>query len=362
MLRTARFLRTYLRHPSPAVAEEEWEIPTEGGDIPCTVYRPRWGESHSGWVVLHGITVPGRAHPVLQRFARALCGAGGVVMVPEIGEWRKLRVNPEAADRVIVAATRRLAGAPGVHPGGVGLVGFSFGATQALQTAARAEVAASIRSVVAFGGYCDPWRTFHFAFTGEHEWRGVRRRLTPDPYGRWIVTANYLREVPELLGCERVAHRAQRLAEASGARRIYAGDPSYDLQKAQLRAELSKDEREIWDLVAPPSDQPAPVERAGWLAKLLTDAAVKKHPALDPRATLPRLNRRVVLAHGYYDHLVPYTETLRLQAALPPAARAYVAISRLFAHSEQAPPLRLPRFAVEAARYVRLLNRALAPS
>jgi pimeloyl-ACP methyl ester carboxylesterase len=362
MLRTARFLRSYIRDPSPEVTEEEWEIPAEGGSIPCTVFRPRWGESHSGWVVLHGITVPGRAHPVLQRFARALSGAGGVVMVPEIGEWRELRVNPVAAERVIAAASQRLASAPGVEAGGVGLVGFSFGATQALQTAARAELAASIRSVVAFGGYCDPWRTFHFAFTGEHEWRGVRRRLMPDPYGRWIVTANYLCDAPELQGCEEVARGAERLARASGEQRIYAGDPSYDRLKAELRAELSQDEREIWDLVAPPSDRPAPVERAGWLARLLTDAAVRKHPALDPRPALPRLNRRVVLAHGYHDHLIPYTETLRLQAALPPATRAYVAISRLFAHSEQAPPLYFPRFAVEAARYVRLLNRALAPS
>ena len=56
-----------------------------------------------------------------------------------------------------------------------------------------------------FGGYCDLERTLRFQFTGEHEWNGEAHSLRPDPYGRWIVGANYLTAVPGFEDSERVA-------------------------------------------------------------------------------------------------------------------------------------------------------------
>ncbi|MBW3630379.1 MAG: hypothetical protein KY464_13920 [Gemmatimonadetes bacterium] len=361
MLRTARFIRGFYRVPSDRVTEgEEIIVGGDGQPIPCTVYRPRRSGRYPGWVVLHGITVPGRAHPSLQRFARALAESGGVVLVPEIDSWRELRVDPAGADDAIASAARHLERAPGVKPGGVGVVGFSFGATQALVTATRPELQDAIRAVVGFGGYCDPIDTFSYAFTGEHEWNGIRTTLPPDPYGRWIVTANYLTDIPEFAHMQRVANGAHRLAEESGRRGVYAGDPVLDPFKISIRAGLTPAEREIWDLIAPDAAVLPPLAATRTLGSKVAQAALARHPALDPRPVLPQLRKPVVLAHGYYDQLIPYAESLHLHGHIPASSPSHLTISRFFAHSREAPPVRLRDYPLEAIRYVRLLNRALS--
>lgn len=358
-MRALRFLHGYLRHPLRSVTQTEASVAVGPDHVAATLLEPAGEAERPGWVVLHGITVPGREHPALQRFARSMAASGAVVLVPEIRAWSELRVDPQAADAVIAAAAEHLSRHPRVRRGGVGVVGFSFGATQALATAARPEHRSAIRSVVSFGGYCDPRRTFRFAFTGEHEWRGTRHRVDPDPYGRWIVTANYLTRVPGYGGSEAVAEAARLLAADAGRRGAYAGEPAYDPLKAELRAALTPDERELWDLIAPPTGTSAPVDEARALADAIAVAAVQIHPGLDPRPGLPLLRQRVVLAHGHGDHLIPFTESLRLRDHLAPAAPASLTVTRLFAHSREAGPLRAWQYPVELARYVRLLHRAL---
>src|SRR5690606_31185930 len=93
----------------------------------------------------------------------------------------------------------------------ISLIGFSFGATQALMSASRDPVRRHVRRVVSFGGYCDLGRTLYCMFTGEHEWKGERYQLDPDPYGRWIVAANYLDHVPEYAHMEDLKLAAREL-------------------------------------------------------------------------------------------------------------------------------------------------------
>lgn len=358
MLRVARFLHAYVRHPRTGVLEEEIEIEVGETTVPATLVRPPTRDALPGWIVLHGITVPGRRHVMLTRFARSLASAGGVVLIPEIEAWQRLRIDPRAGDEILAAAAHSLAQRPDVLPGGAALVGFSFGATQAIITAARAERPGEIRSAVGFGGYCDLGRTLVFMMTGEHEWAGVHYRLNPDPYGRWIVVSNFLTRTPGYEGMGAVAEGAGALAAEAGRVGAYAADPIYDPLKADLRTKLAGDEREVWDLIAHPSGQrpdPAP-GRA--LAESLVATALRELPELDPRPLLPDLRQRLVLAHGHSDHLIPFTETLRLRSLLPDDAPVHTAITRLFSHSGEA-RLPLRRYPSELARYVRLLDRAL---
>ncbi|HET8656249.1 MAG TPA: hypothetical protein VFL93_12085 [Longimicrobiaceae bacterium] len=358
MLRTTRFLASYLRYPTGPVQEEEVEVPSAEGAIPATLYRRRTPGSLPGWVALHGITVPGRRHAGLQRFAHALAGAGTAVLVPEIRPWADLRVDSGAADRAIRASAAYLAHRADVQEGGVGVVGFSFGATQALITAAEPEMGVTIRQVVGFGGYCDLRRAVRFMFTGEHEWDGVRYHLDPDPYGRWIAAANYLTRLPGYTGMDAVARAARKLAEAAGLSGDYAGDSVFDPLKRELRRTLRSDEQRVWDLIATPAGmRPAPGARRE-LAEHLAEAALAGDPGLDPRPVLRRMYTPTVLAHGIADHLLPFTGTLRLRDYFPPDAPVSVTLTRLFAHSGGAPPIHPWQYPRELARYLRLVGRA----
>ncbi len=355
MLHVARFLRSYSRN-KPGPYASEIEISVAGSAVPATFIRtaPRVSPA---WVVLHGITVPGRQHPTLVRFAHALAAAGGTVIIPEVPAWRELRIDPAAAEATTLAAAKYLREVVGVQS--VGVIGFSFGATQALVTASKPVSKPLIDTVVGFGGYFDLERTLVFMMTGEHEWQGEMRVIEPDPYGRWIVAANYLREIPEFSGMTNVATGARLLAAEVGRHGASAGDPLFDPLKARIREDLTSSEREIWSLIAHQSGDAFDREAAHRLARMLVEAARRVHPQLEPRGALRGLTQRVVLAHGYEDRLVPYTESLRLHAALPAQVDATVTITRLFAHSTGGDSLRPWQYPVEVARYVRLLTRAL---
>jgi pimeloyl-ACP methyl ester carboxylesterase len=360
-LRTARFLRAYMRGGQGPFRQEELTVDIGGEPREATLYLPARRGPAPGWVVLHGLTVPGRQHVAMTRFVRSLAATGAAVLVPDVPAWRELRLDVDAARTTLAEASHWLARRPEVRPGGVGTIGFSFGATQALMAAADPAVQRDVRAVVGFGGYCDLQRMLRCLFTGEHEWNGERYQLDPDPYGRWIIVGNYLTLIDGYEGMEAVARGALELAVEAGRVGAFAWEPVYDETKARVRAGLSPAEREVWDVIAPPAVTPsADPALALALSDAFCAAALEKDPGLDPRARLPKVRGRVVLSHGRADRLIPFTETLRLQTLLPAAVRPSVTITGLFAHSSHAGWLHPLDRAREAGLFIRLLNDALA--
>ncbi len=316
------------------------ELEIDRGDtlVPVTLHTPhRLRSSPPAWIVLHGITRPGRSHPTLLRFVRALASTGCVVAVPEIPEWRELRLAPHVTLPTVRATVRALAERMGTPAEGIGLIGFSFGAPQALAVAADPEVGHALGGVVGFGGYCDLERTVRFSFTGEHDYAGRVHHLRPDPYGRWVVGSNYLTHVPgyEDAGC--VAQALQQLAALAGDEGLMSWDPRYDPVKEDLRRPMSPDARRLFDLFAPPSDDDPPAREAADMAAALSAAGRHVDPGIDPCPFLGDVSRPVHILHGRCDHLIPYTEGLRLGRALNPEVLQRSTVTRLFGHSRRDP-------------------------
>lgn len=357
---TLRYARSFSRRSEARL--HETEIDRDGSILPATFLTPL---SHRGdlpgWIILGGVTSMGRFHPQLVRFAHALAASGTGVLVPEIPEWKDLRLTPAVTRPTVRAAVRALDARPEIAHGGYGLVGFSFGAPQAVMAPRDPAVADRIASVMTFGGYSDLHRTLRCQLTGLHEWEGVTHRIEPDPYGLWVPAANYLTLVP---GCEDagdVALALRTLALASTQLRIPAWDPSHDPLRQRMRAELPAERRPLFDLFAPPLgvtvDDSEPRER---MAMELAEACRKKEPMLDPLAELARTAVPVHLFHGRGDRLVPYTESLRLHAALPAGLDAHVTVTELFAHSADHRPPAIADRVRGSVRLFRALQRSLA--
>jgi pimeloyl-ACP methyl ester carboxylesterase len=355
--RTMRFLDAWVRG-ARSVREVETTIQVAGEEREATLFVPPGKGPHPGWVVLHGLTVPGRRHAAMRRFVRSLAASGAVVLVPDVPPWRELRLDVAAARETVEAGVLHLDGRPEVRPGGVGAVGFSFGATQVLMAAADPAMHGHLRAVVGFGGYCDLGRMLRCLFTGRHEWRGEHYTLDPDPYGRWIVVGNYLTLLPGCEGMQRVADAALELALEAGRRSEWAWGPRYDAMKVELSRDFGDAERRIWRTVAPLTDERPDLDAAGELAARFTEAALEHDPGLDPREHLPSLRARIVLSHGRQDRLIPFTETLRLASTIPPGVDLSTTITGLFAHSSGA-WLHPVHWVRETATFVGLLNRAL---
>lgn len=358
---TLRFLRQYLR-PVPGAAPATEVHYRRGGDaLPATLYRPADERRYPGWVVLHGLTRTGRAHPSLIRFARSVAAAGNVVYVPEIPEWRDLRVEPSLTIETIRAAVTALQQRDDVLHEHVGLFGFSFGATQALVAATEPEVAGMLAGVAAWGGYCDLRRTFRFGLTGLHDFGTTTYQMQPDPYGAWVMAGNYLPRVPGYSGSEAVGRALHDLALEAGERGTYAWDPVYDESKHRLRTRLPAGQRDLFDMIAPLTTQPRrDHERILELADRLATTALQLDPLLDPRPHLQAVHVPVLVAHGRDDRLIPFSESLRLADALPAATLRRLTVTALFQHSGGTQsglgPIGLAR---ESARFMMLLRSVL---
>lgn len=362
MASTLAFLRAQLRPNDAAVSVSEVVYSRNSETLPADLYLPARARGRlPGFVILHGLTCTARAHRSLQGFARAVAASGHAVLVPEIPEWRALHVAPAVTIETIRAAVRALHDRPEVDPERIGLLGFSFGATQALIAAADPAISQLLRALVAWGGYHDLLRVSTFSLTGEHELDGRSYHIEPDPYGRWIMLGNYLTAVPGHAQDAPVAEAAHALAREAGNRGIPSWDPGLDPLKQRLRAEMRPAQRELFDRLAPPAHTPAAdtaENRA--LAIALGNAALQIDPLLDPQPHMGALRVRTLLAHGRDDRLLPFSETIQLSRALPAQQLIATSITALFAHSGGAQHgLGALGLARETRRFVALIRTLL---
>jgi len=332
-MRTVRYARGW--KDGSAVVRHETTIERDGTTLPATFAVPAsHGGDLPGWIVLGGVTSMGRFHPQVARLSQALAASGAGVIVPEVPEWRNLRLTPGVAVPTIQAALCALGQQPEIRSGKVGLIGLSFGAPQAVIAANHVDLAGRIAVVVSFGGYCDLERTLRFQMTGLHEWEGVTRRIDPDPYGRWVLASNFLTEVP---GCEEagdVAESLRRLALSATESRVPAWDSGHDVLKGELRGCLAAQRQALFDLFAPVSDSALlRGEECEAMAIDLARSCRASAPLLDPKSEFGQMRVPIHLFHGRGDRLVPYTESLRFRKALPKDLVAKVTVTRLFAHS-----------------------------
>lgn len=345
VLRTVRYARSWKVGADVQVQETTIEI--EGKPVPATLVLPaRRRDPLPGWIAVGGVSRMGRFHPQLVRFASALASSGAAVLVPEIPDWRSLKLRPRVTSPTIRACVKTLADRPEVRRGKLGLIGFSFGAPQvAVATASDDFLADHVAGVVLFGGYCCLERTLICQLTGDHEWEGVNYELIPDPYGRWVVASNYLTDVP---GCEDagdVASALHKLAAAASEQRVPAWALQHDETIEGLRLALPMRRRALFDLFATPTTRGRPGRsECRDMATRLAEACRRVEPLLEPSADLARIRVPTRLIHGRADRLIPFTEGLRLMGGLPETIRKAVTVTGLFSHSaDKAPAARSDR-------------------
>ncbi len=359
--RTFKAIRGWI---SPTTRVEVEELLLQRGDLefPASFLTPvTRNKKFPTWIVLHGLTPTGRFHPTLEQFTRALASSGATVLIPEIPEWTRLELKPEVTIPTIRATLKAIEEHPLTNQGLCGLIGFSFGAPQALIATTKPDIANRLAGVVSWGGYSDMERILQFQMTGQHEWQGEEYQFNPDPYGRWIIAGNYLPFVPEYRDAQDVADALIHLAIEAGNRRIPSWSPSYDTLLTELAADISPDRKGLFELFAPRSDQEIDTEKASRMATRLTESATKVTPLLNPAPYLSEVLSDVHLFHGRTDALIPYTETLLANTLLPRDKIANSTITGLFEHSERGNRLTSVFHEIgEAATLIRALSRVLS--
>jgi pimeloyl-ACP methyl ester carboxylesterase len=304
---------------TPAVAEQRLTFTRDGEEIPARVYGPAGVANPPGVVLVHGVHRLGIEDPRLERFARALAGAGVIVMTPAVKELSDYKVAPRSID-TIGAAVEALRSRLGVEK--VGIMGMSFGGGISLLAAADARFAEHVSFVVAVGAHSDLARVSRFFVDDEAPMPGGgTQKLHAHGYGVMVLVYSHVEDF----------FPAEDVAAAGDALRFWLWEKRDDARKAAaLLSPASKAKIEgLFDAGV-----------GSMRAELL--AEIERHTAdmakVSPHGHLGAIRANVYLLHGEGDSVIPATETLWLAQDVPPARLRSALVSPAIEHVDLKAP------------------------
>jgi dienelactone hydrolase len=286
------FAASFANHP---FKEEDGTTSTPHGTLRYRLYVPQDIQNPGGVVLLHGVHHLGIEDPRMWNLARALAGAGVLVMTPELQDLADYRVTARTIDVIgdsAAALSNRMQRK-------VGVIGLSFAGGLSLLAAARPEYASKIGFVMAIGAHDDMGRVARF-FAANVIARpdGTESSLAAHEYGVLVLAYAHLEDFfsPQDIPAAREALR-QWLWERPDAMKAAAGlSPAGQKEFDELlhHRDLLRD-------------------------ALLHEITLHKDEmdAVSPHGHLAGLRAPVYLLHGAGDTVIPASETLWLEKDVP---------------------------------------------
>jgi pimeloyl-ACP methyl ester carboxylesterase len=256
--------------------------------------------------------------PEIANIASAMARAGVVVGVPDSSALRDLRVTPaepgHLADAVLALADR-----VDVDGSRVGLVGFSAGASMALDAAADPRLVGHLDFVSSFGGYADAKRLLV----------DVASRTTQNQDGTvspWMPNSGMRTDVLGL-AIEAMTDDGQRGALHGALDPIVASDasPTFDSGAAQA---FGGDAAHIYDLFTA-ADRPTAQAAMAALSPTLQ----VQLEGISPTTYADGIHVPVYLLHGVTDTSIPIVHALLLRDVLGDRVKRLTEFGR-FGHGQ----------------------------
>lgn len=288
-----------LKETTPAPLRQSVAYTVQGRDYRGDLYLPA-PTPEAALVLMPGAAEQGRDDPRLIAFATTLARARFAVLVPAIESLRELKVRPENSLHV-ADALRHLRRRPVAAGRPLGAGAFSYAVGPVILAALDPQLAPDLDYILAVGGYYDLPAVLTFFTTGYYRDDGDRRHREPNRYGKWVfVQANLDRladpQDRELFR-QMVARKKQELAASI----------------ADLAARLSAEGAVLYRFIT--NDDPEKVPRliAQLPAGIRSDIRALNLADKD----LSLLKAHLFLVHGRNDPIIPYTQSLALERALP---------------------------------------------
>jgi len=297
-----RISRPWQRDRPDGRVAEELDLTAPGAQgAAFDLYRPARGQLRSAALAIHGVSALLGRDPRLEHFARGLARSGVACAVPSLADLAIGRWSTRDLDRleaIALEAERRL----GTR---VGLIGFSYGGSYALVTAARAALADRIRYVLGIGAYHDLAELFAWYVRTRGEEPVTAAQWDDRVYLHLILAQEHTELLPEP---ERLGAAATELL-----RRFCTGSSS-----AEKRAFFEQHLR--------------PLDLVGQCISAHDPDVVA---ALSPAGNLAGLRCPVSLIHDAADSIVPPEQGRRLieeLQGLPGGERHGLLVTTLLSH------------------------------
>lgn len=290
--------------------EEDGYALTPHGPVRYRMYTPQDVQNPSGVVLLHGVHHLGIEDPRLWNLARALAGAGVLVMTPELQDLADYRVTARTIDVIgdsAVALSTRMRRK-------VGVLGLSFAGGLALLAADRKEFGDRIGFVVAIGAHDDMARVARFfAANVITKPDGIEIPFQAHEYGALVLAYSHLEDF----------FSAADVPVARESLRQWLWEQPQAMRTAEA---LSPEGKHELDLLLHHRDQ----LREALLKEITLHEA--EMDAVSPHGHLAQLHAAVFLLHGAGDTIIPSSETLWLAKDVPAAELKSSLISSALVH------------------------------
>jgi pimeloyl-ACP methyl ester carboxylesterase len=297
----------FANHP---FKEEDGSALTPHGPLRYRMYTPQDVQNPGGVVLLHGVHHLGIEDPRMWNLARALAGAGVLVMTPELQDLTDYRVTARTIDVIgdsaMVLSTRMQRR--------VGVLGLSFAGGLSLLAANRTEFRDRIGFVVAIGAHDDMGRVARFfAANVIAKPDGVESKFQAHEYGALVLAYSHLEDF----------FSAQDVPIAREALRQWLWEQPDAMKSAMA---LSPEGKKVLDLLLHHRDQ--------LRGPLLGEITLHKEEmdAVSPHGHLAQLHTAVFLLHGAGDTIIPSSETLWLAQDVPAGELKSALISPALVH------------------------------
>jgi fermentation-respiration switch protein FrsA (DUF1100 family) len=293
----------------PIVAALSGPVGADGA--PPDLWHPGGGQRGPwpGLVLVHGLTPEGKRDARLAWTADRLARAGFAVAVPELPALRAQRLRPD--DALIVRDTlTRLTAHPSVRRGPAAVLTVSVGLGPVAVALGEPGQAERVGVVLVLGGYADARELIRYFTTGAYAFGTAGGRAGVNPSLALTFLARNLDLVPD-------ARDRAAVADA--------------LQGRPLRPDAGPGARSVLALLQ--NREPTRVDA---LLDALPAETRGLLDVLSPARHLGRTSPRLLLVHGKNDPAIPFTESMRLAAAV--RGRARVVIVELIGHVEGEAP------------------------
>ena len=308
--------------------------------VPAELFVPGGKGPWPAWIFVTGAHPDRRREPIVQRLAQALARAGYIALVPDLpglGEGELSSRTLDSANTVVDFMLAR----PDVRDARVALCGASAGASIALLTASRPEVADRVSVVAAISPWADLDKMLCLATTGSYP--------NGDGFEPYPVAALLRRVVARSLVCTLAegAERDRLLAEVGEITRE-DGDAIERLVHVDLEG-LGPEARAVVRLLTN-----ADCERFGELSQGLPAGTAALLTALSPFQVAAQVRAPVELVVPEGDPYFPHRETEALAGRL---RNVRLTVSSTLDHTRPMLSRARPR---PFARFGRFVGRALA--
>lgn len=254
-----------------------------GKPLKADVYLPSGSDRHAAILIYVPFAGGGEENPALVNLAESLAEAGFAVMIPVRTKEEAVFSANDTED--IISAFFYLIRHERVDPDKAGMFGISYGNGPVFLAAADDRVRDDVDFIISYAGYYELKEAMRYVVTGGYSYDGIGEYLEPELWVRDTAKTNL---ASFGLSEERVGE-------------FFNAPERFD--------ELLSEEQEL----------------------------LRAMHALSPASVIDDVTAKTLIIHSKGDYTIPYTESMRLAAALRDKVPTELAIVDMLVHSEARP-------------------------